>query len=74
MTGQVTVAPGGAATPTGPAGCEPVPCVRSSSSGTLTASVDYVLTRASTVLGRFTATLKLGSSLARATYRAPLTG
>lgn len=74
MTGQVTLGPGGPAAPTGPATCQPTPCVQSSSSGTLTASVDYVLSRESAVFGRFTATLKLGSSLARATYRAPLQG
>ncbi len=72
MTGSVTVGAGGAAAPTGPATCQPEPCVRSSSSGTLSASVDYVLTRDTTELARFTTTLNPGASSARTTYRAPL--
>lgn len=72
MTGSITVGAGGVAAPTGPASCQPEPCVRSSSSGTLTASVDYVLTRGTTELARFTTTLNPGASSARTTYRAPL--
>lgn len=56
----------------GPALCQPAPCVRSSTSGTVTASVTYQLSAGATPVGRFTTTLKLGSSAARATYRAPL--
>lgn len=74
MTGSIAVRPGGPAAAAGPATCQPQPCVRSSSSGTVVGSVLYELFRGATVVGHFTATLNLGSSAARATYRAPLVG
>lgn len=71
MTGSVSLTPSGSEA-SGPPLCQPAPCARSSSSGTVTASVTYELSAGTTTVGRFTTTLNLGSSAARATYRAPL--
>ena len=79
MTGTVSVSPP-TRTPTPlitptpvpavPLTCTPDACGMEESSGAVTAAVTYELRNATTVVGRFTVSLDLGTASARTTYRA----
>lgn len=73
MSGDVTIA--GKIVPAPSAGtCTPDPCGLEASSGSVLASVTYVLRSGGTPLGRFTVTVDLGASNAKTSYRGASSG
>jgi prepilin-type N-terminal cleavage/methylation domain-containing protein len=68
MTDSVTVTP--ASLTTSGASCQPVACTTTSTSGTVVAAVTYTMSVGGSPVGFFTATLTLGSAMAKTSYRA----
>jgi len=76
VSGTTTVAVAGTVTlsapsapSTGASPCQPTACTVKATGGTVVAQLTYTVTTSGTVVGGFTVTLDLGSSLAQTTYK-----
>jgi hypothetical protein len=69
MTDSVTVTPAQLTT-SGASPCQPVACTTTSTAGTVVATVTYSVSVGGSPVGFFTATLTLGSAVAKTSYRA----